>query len=156
MQMDMKKVDKQNRQTSGQNVMQAGHIQEVDYNNTVLRKQVKMRYNILLCNCLVCARRPLCMYYCCWQTILLFNVIVSRDEYFFQGLKNQISRFHMIAGSLHNFWLSFVRTSRIRFLLASMELLTNCENPPNKPLRRACSGFPLAACDSISCFKSTL
>jgi hypothetical protein len=62
----------------------------------------------------------------------------------------------MIAGGFHNFWLSFVRTSRISLLLASRELLTNRENPPNKPLRRACSGFPIAAFDSKNCFKSSL
>jgi hypothetical protein len=62
----------------------------------------------------------------------------------------------MIAGGLHNFWLSFVRTSRIRFLLATMESLTNCEHPSSNSLQRACSGFPIAACDSKSCIESSL
>jgi hypothetical protein len=62
----------------------------------------------------------------------------------------------MLAGILHNFWPSFVGTSRIRFLFATMESLTNCDNPSSNSLQRACSGFPIAACDSKSCIESSL
>ncbi len=35
---------------------------------------------------------------------------------------------------------------KMKFLLASMKSLTNCEIPSSNPLQRACSGFLIAAC----------
>jgi hypothetical protein len=39
----------------------------------------------------------------------------------------------------------------MKFLLASMRSLTNCEIPSSNPLQRACSGFLTAACAFKSC-----
>jgi hypothetical protein len=58
---------------------------------------------------------------------------------------------------ISQFWAVFLsRTSRIKFLLASIKSLTSCENPPVPLLQEACSGFPRTACDSKSCFGSRL
>ncbi len=49
----------------------------------------------------------------------------------------------------HKFWRNkFRRTSKIKFLLASMKPLTNCENPFRNYLQEACIGFQRAAWDS--------
>jgi hypothetical protein len=42
----------------------------------------------------------------------------------------------------------------MKFQLASLKSLTNCENPLINPHQRACSSFPIAACDSKSCLKA--
>jgi hypothetical protein len=39
----------------------------------------------------------------------------------------------------------------MKFLLASMKSLTNCEIPSSNPLQRACSGFLIADCALKSC-----
>jgi hypothetical protein len=39
-----------------------------------------------------------------------------------------------------------VKNIQIKFLLASLKSLTNCENPSSNPILEACSGFPLAIC----------
>jgi hypothetical protein len=56
----------------------------------------------------------------------------------------------MNADGFHNFCLSFCEEIQIKFLLASVKSLTNCENPSGTPLHEACSGFLIAACDSKS------
>jgi hypothetical protein len=38
------------------------------------------------------------------------------------------------------------RKSKMKFLLASMKSLNNCEIPSSNPLQGACSGFLIAAC----------
>ncbi len=49
---------------------------------------------------------------------------------FFEGLKNRKSTFSMIAYGFHNFKLSFCEGNpKLKFLLASMKLLTNSEIP---------------------------
>jgi hypothetical protein len=45
---------------------------------------------------------------------------------------------------------------KIKFLLASIKSLTNCNNPFYYPSFGACFGFPIAACDSKSCSESRL
>ncbi len=64
----------------------------------------------------------------------------------------------MSAEGFHGLWLSFCEEHpNYKFLLASTKSLTNCENPSsNNPLQKACSGFPIAACDSKSCSVSRL
>jgi hypothetical protein len=39
----------------------------------------------------------------------------------------------------------------MKFLLASMKSLTNCEIPSSNPLQRTCSGFLIADCSYESC-----
>ncbi len=64
----------------------------------------------------------------------------------------------MSAEGFHGLWLSFCEEHpNYKFLLASIQSLTNCENPSsNIPLQKACSGFPIAACNSKSCSESRL
>jgi hypothetical protein len=42
------------------------------------------------------------------------------------------------------------------FLHASMKSLIYCEDPSSKPLQGACSGSPIAACDTKRFFKNRL
>ncbi len=42
----------------------------------------------------------------------------------------------------------------MKFHIASVKSLTNCENPFINPHQGACFGFPIAACDSKSCLKA--
>jgi hypothetical protein len=44
----------------------------------------------------------------------------------------------------------------MKFLLASMKSLTNCEVLSSNPLQRACSGFLIAACAFKSCSETRL
>ncbi len=44
-----------------------------------------------------------------------------------------------------------MKESKIKFLLASMKSLTNCEIPSSNPFSGACFGFLIAACVSKSC-----
>ncbi len=70
-----------------------------------------------------------------------FKGIVSRDElYFFDGLKNQISTcFPYMPQQFLNFFAAFLwRKEKIKFWLASMKRLTNCENPSSNPFQIAC------------------
>jgi hypothetical protein len=73
---------------------------------------------------------------------------VSPDElYCLRSLKSK-NYFLMTANGFPNYRLLFLWiTSKIKILLASMKSFTNCENPSSKPLRGACSSFPLTACD---------
>jgi hypothetical protein len=50
---------------------------------------------------------------------------VSRDEYFFEGLKNQSSTFCRCADGFNLFCILIVRKLLLKFLLASMKTLTN-------------------------------
>jgi hypothetical protein len=70
-----------------------------------------------------------------------FKGIVSRDEYFLKVLKSKQ-------------YLSclFVKEIQIKFLLASMKSLTNCEIPSSDPPQKACSDLLIAACVSKSCY----
>jgi hypothetical protein len=83
---------------------------------------------------------------------------VSREKYFFEGPKKQTCSFYMGADGFQDLWQSFCeKHPTYVFLLASTKSLTNCENPSsNNPLQKACSGFPIAACDSKSCSVSRL
>jgi hypothetical protein len=81
---------------------------------------------------------------------------VSRDEYFFECPKNQISICCISAGSLYNIWLPFVEKIENKFLLDSLKTLTNSENPFCNPLQESFSGFQVAACDDKSCSESRL
>jgi hypothetical protein len=47
-----------------------------------------------------------------------------------------------------------IKIIKIKFLLASVKTVTNCENPFSNPLQEACSCFPKAAGDFKSCSKS--
>ncbi len=60
-------------------------------------------------------------------------------------LKYQISNFRMSTDVFHSFLLSLWRTSKIKFMLVSMNSLTNCETPSRNPLQEFCTGFPTAA-----------
>ncbi len=74
--------------------------------------------------------------------------IVSPDEYFFEDPKIRwFSQF-----SVAFLW----RKSKMKFLLASMKSLTNCEILSSNPLQRACSGFLIAACVLKSCSETRL
>ncbi len=66
-----------------------------------------------------------------WTEPFRIKEILSRDEFFLRS-----SQF---------LW----RTSKIKFVLASMKSLTNCENPSSKPLQGNKSGFLLAACIKV-------
>ncbi len=90
------------------------------------------------------------------RRLLFFKGIVSRDEYFFEVLKIKIV---LCEWALMIFTILAVvlwRNSKMKFLLTSIKSLTNCENSSSNPLKRACSGFLMAACDSKSCFVSGL
>ncbi len=66
--------------------------------------------------------------------------IVSRDKYFLAGpkIRNFLNeRLWFSQYSVVSLW----RKSKMKFLLASMKWLTNCN-----PLQRACSAFLIAAC----------
>jgi hypothetical protein len=52
--------------------------------------------------------------------------------------------------------MPFVKKIHKMFFFASMESLTDCENPSSNPRQEACSGFPIAAFDSNSCSESRL
>jgi hypothetical protein len=67
---------------------------------------------------------------------------VSRGIFFV--LKTETMLF-MTADRFLAFFLR--RKSKIKFLLASLKLLTNSKNPSSNPLQEACSGFLIAACD---------
>jgi hypothetical protein len=55
----------------------------------------------------------------------------------------------MNADGYLNFWLFFCEEHpKYSLCFASMKSLTNCENPSGNSLQEACSGFPIAACDS--------
>ncbi len=47
-----------------------------------------------------------------------------------------------------------LRKPKIESLLASMKSVNYCKNSTSNPLPKACSGFPIAACDSRSCSES--
>ncbi len=47
-----------------------------------------------------------------------------------------------------------LRKYLIKFMLASIKSLTNCESPSSNPLQRARSGIPIAACDPENCSES--
>ncbi len=68
----------------------------------------------------------------------------------------QISTFCMSAYGFNNIWLPFMENFKIKFLNASLKSLSNYENPSNNPIREACSGFQVAACDSENCSESRL
>jgi hypothetical protein len=58
----------------------------------------------------------------------------------------------MSAYGFHNFQLSFCEgKSKMKFLLAFMKSLTNCEIPSINPLQRACSDFLIITCAFKSC-----
>ncbi len=63
--------------------------------------------------------------------------IMSPDEYFFEGPKIWNSTFWFSQFSVVFLW----KKSKMKFLLASMQSLTNCEIPSSKPLQRACCSF---------------
>jgi hypothetical protein len=50
----------------------------------------------------------------------------------------------------------FVKEIKMKFLLASMKSLTNCEIPSSNPPQRACSGCLIAACAFKSCSEPRL
>ncbi len=76
--------------------------------------------------------------------------LVSWNEYFLMVLKLKTIVFNECW--IWWFFLQFLAVflswkSKIKFLLASMKSLTNCENPSSNPRQGACSGFPRAAYD---------
>jgi hypothetical protein len=56
----------------------------------------------------------------------MFKVIVSRDKIFFLNSLKSKHIFCVEADGFHIFWLSFVKKTKIMFLLASMKSPTNC------------------------------
>jgi hypothetical protein len=70
---------------------------------------------------------------------------------FFEGLKNQISTVLSVYAPIieNNFCCLVIEKKKIKFWLASMKMLTNCENPSSNPL--ACCGIEEAAWDSVNC-----
>jgi hypothetical protein len=74
---------------------------------------------------------------------------------FVQGLKNLkiISVLSVYAPIVFKFFIAALiwRNKKIKFWLASMKTLTNCENPSSNPLQIACCGIPEADCDSVNC-----
>ncbi len=77
---------------------------------------------------------------------------MSRDEIFFWRF-SKLKQYFMNERRWFSLFLAVFlsRKLKIKFLLASMKLLTDCENPSSNPLRGACSGVPRAACYSKSC-----
>jgi hypothetical protein len=75
----------------------------------------------------------------------LFHRILS-EIYFGNFLKVlEIKKLLTIFGCL------FVKIFQMKFLLASLKLLTNCENPSRNRIQEVCSSFPLAICHCKSC-----
>ncbi len=70
--------------------------------------------------------------------------------FFFEGPKPWNSTFWMSAYGFVFLW----GKSKMKFLLASMKSLANCEIPFSIPLKKACSGFLIATCAFKSCCES--
>ncbi len=77
------------------------------------------------------------------------------DEFFFEDPENQNSTFWMSTDGFHTLCLSFVKKIQNKVYECFYEI-TICENTSSNPLQKACSGFPIAACDSKSCSESRL
>jgi hypothetical protein len=61
----------------------------------------------------------------------------------------------MSADGFYQFLAAFLRRQlKIMFLLATVKSHTDSKNPSSNPLQGACSGFPIAACDSKSLSES--
>ncbi len=69
-----------------------------------------------------------------------------------EGLKNLTSTFYMIADGFYFFTAFLGRKENIKFLLASLDSLSNSKNPSGNinPLQRACCGIPKAAYEPIT------
>jgi hypothetical protein len=80
--------------------------------------------------------------------------IVSREEYFLKVLKQYFLDERLWFSQYSVVFL--LRKSKMKFLLASMKSLTNCEISSSNPHQRACSGFPIAACVVKSCSETRL
>jgi hypothetical protein len=85
-----------------------------------------------------------------WKHSMLL-LILSRDNYLFEGPKNETVLFEwaLMVFTILDFFLW--RKSKVKFLLASMKSLTNCDIPSSNPLQRYCSGFLIAACVPKGC-----
>ncbi len=97
--------------------------------------------SIILCNC---------------ENRVVIEGIVSRDGYFLKVLKIKTVLFKWALMVFPYFCWLFVKKPKLKFSIASVKSLTNCESTSSNPLQSACSGFLIAACDSKSCSESRL